>query len=390
MVLRLTNTPTTDDLYEYERTMKICIVINSSWNIYNFRSGLIQSLQKSNHEIVTVAPDDGYVPHLEKLGCRHHIVEMDNKGSNPFNDFWLFIQLLQIYFTEKPDVILHYTIKPNIYGTFAATLLGIPVINNVTGLGTVFLHNNLTSRIAHWLYRLAFRFPQTVFFQNQDDRELFIERKLVKPHITDVLPGSGVDVQKFIPGPTEKNEVFTFLLIARVLYDKGILEYVEAIRILRKKGIQARFRLLGKIETAAGLGIPPEEVAAWETEGLIEYLGTTDDVISVIRSADCVLLPSYREGTPRTLLEAASLGKPIIATDVPGCRETVQHGFNGFLCKVKDPADLAAQMEKMMQADEATLRQMGYNSRKLAVERFDQNIVIYKYRQALALVASDN
>ncbi|WP_250630278.1 glycosyltransferase family 4 protein [Rhodoflexus caldus] len=369
--------------------MKICIVINSSWNIYNFRAGLIQSLKKGGHEIVTIAPDDGYVTHLEKLGCRHHIIEIDNKGSNPINDFWLFTQLVQIYAAERPDVILHYTIKPNIYGTFAATMLGIPTINNVTGLGTVFLHRNLTSRIAHKLYRWAFRFPQTVFFQNQEDRDLFVNMKLVRPEITDVLPGSGIDVDKFIPAQTKKNTIFTFLLIARVLYDKGILEYVEAIRLLRSKGIQAKFWLLGKIDTEAGLGIPPEEVAAWEAEGLIEYLGTTDDVISVIRRSDCVLLPSYREGTPRTLLEAASLGKPIIATDVPGCRDTVQHGFNGFLCKVKDPADLAAQMEKMMQADEATLVRMGSNSRKLAVERFDQNIVIYKYQQALASVIAE-
>ncbi|WP_448519511.1 glycosyltransferase family 4 protein [Rhodoflexus sp.] len=369
--------------------MKICIVINSSWNIYNFRSGLIQSLQKSKHEIVTVAPDDGYILHLEKLGCRHYIIDIDNKGSNPLRDCWLFIQLLQIYFTEKPDVVLHYTIKPNIYGTFAAAILGIPVINNVTGLGTVFLHRNLTARIAHLLYRIAFKFPQTVFFQNQDDRQLFITHKLVKPEITDVLPGSGIDVEKFVPMQAEgRNELFTFLLIARVLYDKGILEYVEAIRLLQAKGVKARFCLLGKIDTDAGLGIPPEEVAAWEAEGLISYLGTTDDVISVIRHADCVLLPSYREGTPRTLLEAASLGKPIIATDVPGCRETVQHGFNGFLCKVKDPADLALQMEKMMQTDEATLRKMGDNSRKLAVERFDQKIVINKYQQALASVVA--
>lgn len=368
--------------------MKICIVINSSWNIYNFRAGLIQSLKKGEHEIVTIAPDDGYVAHLEKLGCRHHIIDIDNKGSNPLNDFWLFAQLVQIYLEEKPDVILHYTIKPNVYGTFAAALLGIPTINNVTGLGTVFLHRNLTSRIAHKLYRWAFKFPQTVFFQNYEDRDLFVNMKLVSPDITDVLPGSGIDVQKFIPAQTQKNTIFTFLLIARVLYDKGILEYVEAIRLLRQKGIQAKFWLLGKIDTDAGLGIPPEEVAVWESEGLIEYLGTTDDVISVIRCSDCVLLPSYREGAPRTLLEAASLGKPIIATDVPGCRDTVQHGFNGFLCKVKDPADLAAQMEKMMQADEATLRRMGSNSRKLAVERFDQNIVIHKYQQALASVVA--
>lgn len=368
--------------------MKICIVVNSAWNIYNFRAGLIRSLQKSNHEIITVAPDDGYVKHLQKLGCRHRNIQIENKGNNPIKDFWLFLQLFCIYLVEKPHVVLHYTIKPNIYGTLAAAVLKIPSINNVTGLGTTFLHDNLTAKIAHWLYRFAFRFAQVVFFQNPDDRQVFVERRLVKPEITDLLPGSGIDTNKFRPSQSPKNKVFTFLLIARILYDKGILEYVEAIRILRRKNIQARFWLLGKIETSAGLGIPPSEVAAWEAEGLLEYLGTADNVIPIIRRADCVLLPSYREGTPRTLLEAASLGKPIIATNVPGCRETVQHGFNGFLCKVKDPADLADKMEQIMKADEVTRRKMGQNSRRLAVERFDQRIVIRKYQQALASIAT--
>jgi len=363
--------------------MKIGIVINTSWNVYNFRSGLIQSFIKSNHEVVAIAPEDGYAEKLKDLGCKFVGVEVDSKGSNPFNDLGLIWKLYTIYRREKLDVVLHYTIKPNIYGSIAAKMLGIPSINNVTGLGTVFIRHNLTSKIAHHLYRWAFNFPETVFFQNEDDRKLFVERKLVRPEIADVLPGSGIDLSRFLPTEFKKNATFTFLVISRVLYDKGILEYIDAIRLLRAQGIRAKFQLLGKIETERGLGVPREQINAWVKEGLIEYLGTVSDVIPVIQLADCVILPSYREGTPRTLLEAASLGKPIIATDVPGCRDTVEHGFNGFLCKVKDPQDLADKMKQIMHVGDTTLRQMGTNSRQLAVERFDQNIVIGKYQRAL-------
>jgi glycosyltransferase involved in cell wall biosynthesis len=310
-------------------------------------------------------------------------VDVDSKGSNPFNDLALVWKLYTIYQREELDVVLHYTIKPNIYGSIAAKLAGIPSINNVTGLGTVFIRHNLTAKIAHHLYRWAFNFPETVFFQNEDDRKLFVDKKLVRPEITDVLPGSGVDLTRFAPSEFKKNDVFTFLVISRVLYDKGILEYIEAIRRLRAQGVRAKFQLLGKIETARGLGVPREQISEWVREGLIEYLGTVSDVIPVIERADCVILPSYREGTPRTLLEAASLGKPIIATDVPGCRDTVEHGFNGFLCKVKDPQDLADKMRQIMHLSDHRLRQMGSNSRQLAVERFDQNIVIGKYQRAL-------
>jgi glycosyltransferase involved in cell wall biosynthesis len=363
--------------------MKIGIVINASWNIYNFRTGLIQSFIKSNHEVVAIAPADGYSERLKDLGCKFVAVDVDSKGSNPFNDLALVWKLYTIYQREELDVVLHYTIKPNIYGSLAAKLAGIPCINNVTGLGTVFIRHNLTAKIAHHLYRWAFNFPETVFFQNEDDRRLFVEKKLVRPEITDVLPGSGVDLTRFAPSEFKKNDVFTFLVISRVLYDKGILEYIEAIRRLRAQGVRAKFQLLGKIETERGLGVPREQISEWVREGLIEYLGTVSDVIPVIERADCVILPSYREGTPRTLLEAASLGKPIIATDVPGCRDTVEHGFNGFLCKVKDPQDLADKMRQIMHLSDHKLRQMGSNSRQLAVERFDQNIVIGKYERAL-------
>ncbi len=368
--------------------MRIGIVINSSWNIHNFRLGLIESFIKSGHQVITIAPNDGYATKLKAIGCEFYELDMNCKGSNPLQDLLLVRQLVKIYRQAQPDVVLHYTIKPNIYGSLAAKILGIPAINNVTGLGTVFLRENLTAKIAKNLYKFTFQFPHTIFFQNQDDRQLFIRKNLVNQEVTDLLPGSGVDLDHF--SPTEKphkNPKFTFLVIARILYDKGILEYIEAIRILQAQGIRAKFQLLGKIETDRNLGVPKEQVENWEKAGFIEYLGTAEDVRPMIQQADCVVLPSYREGTPRTLLEAAGMGKPIITTDVAGCRETVEHGYNGLLCEVKNPKDLAEKMCQMFAMNERSLKTMGMNSRKLAVTKFDQRIVIQKYERAVNRIA---
>jgi glycosyltransferase involved in cell wall biosynthesis len=199
-----------------------------------------------------------------------------------------------------------------------------------------------------------------------------------------LLPGSGIDTAKFTPLPNEnKNPKFTFLLIARLLYDKGIIEYIEAIKILKIRKIEANFQLLGKIETDKGLGVTQDQLQTWIDEGLFTYLGTTSDVRSYIGSADCVVLPSYREGTPRTLLEAMSMGKPLIATNVAGCRETIVEGVNGFLCEVKNPTDLADKMQAMFALPQENRQEMGRQSRQLAVSKFDQAIVVQKYLQAI-------
>ncbi|WP_291726198.1 glycosyltransferase family 4 protein [Bernardetia sp.] len=369
--------------------MKIGIVVNSSWNIYNFRAGLIKAFLK-HHEVIAIAPNDGYKESLEEMGCIFEAVPMECKGTNPISDAILVKRLVDVYKKHKLDVVLHYTIKPNIYGTIAAKLLKIPSINNVTGLGTVFLREGISSKIAQYLYRFTFRFPKIVFFQNKDDRELFVNKKLINESIARLLPGSGIDTNHFAPKePTfnfsegEDKKEFTFLLIARVLYDKGIAEYADAIKLLRSKGIKARFQLLGKIDETKGLGVPRKQIKEWEKEGLLKYLGTTGDVRPLISNADCVVLPSYREGTPRTLLEAACLGKPIITTDVPGCRETVIHNFNGYLCEVKNAYDLSDKMQRMVCLSQDKLDEMGVNSRWLAETKFDQQIIIKKYTEVI-------
>lgn len=364
--------------------MKVAVVLNTSWNIYNFRLNLIKSLQQEGHEVHTIAPHDDFTERLIEMGCIHHDVKMDSRGANPFKDLALIFELFFLYKRVKPDIILHYTIKPNVYGTLAAAMLGIPVVNNVCGLGTVFLKDNLVSRIAMMLYRISFHLPKKVFFQNADDLKLFLNKKLVPQKTVDLLPGSGIDLNKFTPTPFQRNNTFTFLLISRLITDKGVLEYIDAVKKLRSEGFDARFQVLGAMDPEHKRGIKPEIIREWVQSGFVEYLGTTEDVHHFIRKADCIVLPSYREGTPRTLLEAASSSKPIIATDVPGCNHVVADHVNGLLCRLKDADDLADKMRTMATLDNETLREFGINGRAKMEAEYDETIVINKYLSTLS------
>ena len=366
--------------------MRVALVINTSWNIWNFRASLVQALQAAGHEVLAIAPPDDYSARLEtELGCRYVPIQMANKGTNPLQDAALTRRFYQSYRRERPDVVLHYTIKPNIYGSLAARLAGIPSINNVSGLGTVFIVKNLVSQVALGLYRFAFRFPHKVFFQNADDRQLFLDHGLVRPGITDLLPGSGVDTARFRPAAQfGRNTPFVFLMVARVLYEKGITEYFEAARLVRQAVPGTRVQLLGGLDEAGGVGVPRATFEEWLRSGDVEYLGRSDDVAAHLHLADCVVLPSYREGTPKTLLEAAAVGKPLVTTDVPGCRETVVDGQNGYLCQVRSGPDLAAKMLAVLRLPAAELQQMGRASRHLAETKFDEKLVLAKYLAAVA------
>lgn len=363
--------------------MRIAIVINTSWNIFNFRYSLIKAFLAEGHEVIAVAPQDAYSQRLIEAGCTFVPVPME-KGTNPFTDLRLTWRLYRTYSRIKPDVILHYTIKPNIYGAVAAHFARIPAINNVSGLGTVFIVKDIISAVAIRLYKHAFRYPAKVFFQNEDDRQLFLRHNLVAAHKTDVLPGSGIELQRFQPAEFFKpGQPFTFLMIARVLYEKGIAEYVEACKLVKEKHPDVRFQLLGMVDERSRSGIKQAKLDEWLATGVVEYLGITDDVAPVIAAADCVVLPSYREGTPRTLLEAAAMGKPLIATNVPGCREVVNDGVNGLLCRVRSAADLAAKMQQLLSLPAATLEEMGKQSRMIAETRFDDRFVIEKYLKTI-------
>ena len=241
-----------------------------------------------------------------------------------------------------------FTIKPVIYGAIAAKLFDIKTIVMITGLGTAFIADNWITRLVKLLYRFALSSVATVFFQNNDDKDLFLKSNIINPNVCKLTPGSGIDTRQFPYSSLPQKNKMTFILIARMLWDKGIGEYVEAAKIIKLKYPNTKFQLLGPLGVENRTSISDERMAAWEREGFIEYLGETTDVKPYIEKACCVVLPSYREGTSRVLLEAASMGRPVIATDVPGCREIVENRITGLLCRRKDYSDLSNKMEVMI------------------------------------------
>ena len=358
---------------------KILIVSNTSWYLQNFRLGLIKSLFEHGYGVSTLAPKDEYTVNLENAGCHHIHLQMDNRGINPIGDLMMQRRLSQIYGEINPDLILHYTIKPVLYGSLAAGKLGIPFINNITGLGTAFIKENWVTWLVKRLYRLSQKNADHIFFQNADDRELFSTEKLIPEDVPqEVIPGTGINTDHFNLQPYPENNPVTFLLIARMLWDKGVGEFVKSAKEIKSEFSDVRFQLLGFLDVSNRTAISREKMQVWAEQGIIEYLGETDDVRPYIAAADCVILPSYREGLPRTLLEAASMGRPIIATDVTGCREVVQHGVNGYLCAAKDANDLSEKMKDMIKRPIDERREMGLRGRKKMEEKFDETIIVKK------------
>jgi glycosyltransferase involved in cell wall biosynthesis len=313
---------------------------------------------------------------------------MDNQGTNPVRDLlllWHFFRLLSI---ERPDVCLCYTVKPNVYGSLAARALGIPVINNITGLGAVFMKEGWLNQLVKWLYKVSLSRSKKVFFQNDDDRQLFITNRLLSEDVTDLLPGSGINLEKFAPFPLPlpRKTPIRFLLIARMLWDKGVGEFVEAARLLKQRGVDAEFCLLGFLDVKNPAAISHQQMNDWVSEGVVRYLGVSDNVREEIAQVDCVVLPSYREGTPRTLLEAAAMARPIVTTDAVGCRTVVDDGTNGFLCKPKDAFDLADKMERIVSMSPFEREIMGLRGRNKVEREFDEQIVIEKCLSAIEAV----
>jgi glycosyltransferase involved in cell wall biosynthesis len=364
---------------------KIVISVNTAWNIHNFRSGLVKALARQGYDVMVMAPDDGYSRRLAPLGCRFKMLTMDNNGTNPSRDLALLTKYWRVLQSVRPLAYLGYTIKPNVYGSIAAHGLDIPVINNIAGLGATFINNTMLTCVVKRLYRISLRKSNRVFFQNLDDRSLFVQAGLTKASVTDVLPGSGIDLQHFLPSlpPAPEKRNFRFLLVSRMLRDKGIEEFAAAAEIVRRHLPAVQFQLLGPVDAKNPNSIPMERIVEWERNGLVQYLRETDDVRPYLADADCIVLPSYREGVPHSLLEAAAVGRPIIATDVAGCKDVVDHNSNGLLCKVRDPADLAEKMFHMVRLSHEQRLEMGAKGRKKVASQFDENIVIAKYLNAI-------
>jgi len=368
-----------------ESKKKIIISINTVWNLINFRKSLIQFLQSKDFEIYVMAQPDKYNEKLNFMNVKFIPIYVNSQKLSIYNDLKLFILYIWYFFRIKPDIFLGYTIKPNLYGSLAAKFFGIPVINNINGLGKAFQKRGLLSSFVIFIYRLSLSWSKTIFFQNIEDKEFFISLKISNHKNSKLLPGSGVNLKTFNEDlyNVPKNDLFTFILIARLLREKGIFEYIQAAKLIKKDYPRVKFQLMGMIDKANSSSISQEDIDQWSSEGIIEFLGAQDDVRPFLAKADCMVLPSYyNEGTPKCLLEAAAMSKPIITTDWKGCRNTVDHGVNGFLCKPMDPIDLYNQLKKMINLRGNDLQKFKFSSRNKA-KMFDERIVFKEYLMSI-------
>ncbi len=359
--------------------MKILLFANTDWYLYNFRLALAQALQRRGDEVVLVSPEGAYAERLQQAGFRWVCFPLAQRGLNPLVEFLTILRLVRLYRREKPDLLQHFTVKCVLYGSLAARLLGIrSVVNSLTGLGFVFTQGKGARR---WLrggikafYRLVLR-RTWVIFQNPDDRNMFLQSHLVTPGRAALIRGSGVDCSHFIPTP-EPDGVPVVILPGRLLWDKGVGEFVAAARQLQADGLCARFALVGESDPQNPAAVPLVQLQAWEKTGVIEWWGWREDMAAVYAQAHIVCLPSfYREGVPKTLIEAAACGRPIVTCDVAGCREIVRSGENGLLVPARAIPALAAALKQLIQ--EPGLRHaLGRRGRKIAEEEFSMELVI--------------
>ena len=372
--------------------MKIAIVTNSAWSAYNFRLNLAKALIKEGNEVIFIIPFNNNYSEILQEEFKCYQLFLDPKSLNPFKDLKTFFNLSKLYKKTKPDVILHFTIKLNIYGTLAAKFNKIQSLANVTGLGTLFIRRGIATYISEFLYKISLHFSFKIFFQNKEDLNYFLNKKIIKESNTQIIPGSGVDLRKFKLTPVDKaNNKFIFLLIARLLKDKGIYEYIEAIKIVKKKfpNDLIEFQLLGEANSENKTAIGASELRSWINDNLIKYLGTSNHVERIIAGCDCVVLPSYREGMPRSILESFAVGRPVIVSDVPGCREIVDDNINGLLCEVKSSVDLSNKMLSMIQMSDVERFNLALNGRTKVENLFDEEIVISSYIKTINNIESN-
>ena len=362
----------------------IIVAANTSWGLYNFRKNLILSLLAEGYRVVAISSHDDYLGKLQSLGCECINIGVDSGGKNPFKDIKTIIQLFNVYRKIQPLVVLHFTPKICIYSSIACSLNNISFISNISGLGVLSSEHGFLSKLVKFLYKLSQRKASKVFFQNEIDRSSFIDSKIVAYDITDRLPGSGVDLDYFTVEKYKKNANVKFILVARMLYAKGIVEYVNAAKHIKKTHPNVGFYLLGPADVDNPSAINQSTIDSWSNKGYIDYLGPVKDIRKYMSNVDCVVLPSYyAEGVPRSLLEAGAMGKVIITTDSTGCRDTVNDGVNGFLCAPKNVEDLINKLEIVINMTGSDRIHMGLNSRKKMEKEFDEKIVLDKYKEEI-------
>jgi len=364
--------------------MTVAIVSNSVWNLSNFRRPIIKAFLLEGCRVVLLAPDGEGVIELEAEGASFiPLKNLKRKSINPLNDLRLISELSRIYRQEQVDVALHYTIKPVIYGSLAARWLSRKSIATITGLGYTFLGGRANTLLVSMLYRLALRRAQVVFFHNPDDRDLFIGKGIVPPSISELSPGSGIDLNHYAYEDYSQASPGLFLFVGRLLSDKGIREFIAAARLARQVNPAISFQVIGDIDEGNPASVSSAELSAWKKEGVVEFLGQLPDVRPALVQASFVVLPSYREGCPRVLLEAAATGRPLIAFDVPGSREVAIDGQNGWLVPLKDEVALGNIFLQAATQPFSECQIMGARGRALMETKFSDTFVTKLYLDKL-------
>nr|WP_199046090.1 glycosyltransferase family 4 protein [Dyella sp. ASV24] len=363
--------------------MKAVLFANTDWYLYNFRRTLALSLLRAGYEVLLISPDGPYGPRLRELGLRWEPVPMQRRSLNIVREFAFLMHLLRLLRREQPTVVHGFTIKCAVYGSLAAKMAGIPArINAVAGMGYVFTSDQWKARVLRPVVRALLRLAlggehARLILQNSDDVKLFRQAGLVEPSHIRLIRGSGVNCARFATvAPRKTSEAVPRVLLAsRILWDKGVGEYIAALRQLRRKGYTVQALLAGTPDPGNPAAVPEQTIREWVDEGVVAWLGHVDDMVALLGSVDIAVLPSYREGLPRSLVEAAACGLPLITTDVPGCREVVSDGVDGLLVPVRN-SDAIAHAIRQFLDDPALARRLGAAARTKARTYFDERIVM--------------
>lgn len=369
--------------------MKIVLFANTDWYLYNFRISLARRLRRDGHDVLLLSSPGAYGPLLRDMGFRWQPVAMNRRSLNPFAEAKLILSLALLFRREVPDLVHGLTIKCAVYGSLAARLAGISArVNAVNGLGYVFTSDDTLARflrpIVRGLMKAAFGGQRArLVVQNPDDRVLFLRSRLIPEDRIRLIPGSGVDMTIFFAGEHARapEEPLLVLLPARLLWDKGVQEFVDAATVLKKKNM--RFMIAGDIDPGNPAAVPMETALAWQAAGLVELLGHVGDMAALYRSVDVVVLPSYREGLPKALIEAAACALPIVTTDVPGCREVVTNGVDGLIVPVRNATALAEAITRL-ESEPGLAARLGAAARKKALAMFDEKIIVARTLEVYA------
>lgn len=360
--------------------MKLILFANTDWYLYNFRCSLALALIDAGHEVLLLSPDGPYGDKLRRMGLRWESVSMDRRSLNPWREAAFLIDLYRLFRRERPDLVHGFTLKCAVYGSIAARLAGVRGrVNAVTGMGYVFTNEGIKARLLRPLVKGLMKLAldghnARLVLQNPDDRALFIQAQLVHPDRIHLIPGSGVDCSRFRPATSTPEGSLKVLLPARLLWDKGLAEFVAAARELKGEGRDIRFQLAGEPDPGNPASVPEATVGGWVDEGVIERLGHVDNMPALFNSVHVVALPSYREGLPKGLIEAGACACALVTTDVPGCRDVVSDGVDGLLVTVRDPRSLARAIARL--ADDPALRaRLGQAARAKALEQFNSSSI---------------